>query len=135
MEDANLRKQAEQVSRTLRKEKQQSEQKLTDSKDALTKSGELVETYRELHKFSNEQFDALVENAEKKSDVTKVPHLDEDLLKFIEASVPDEDEKGDSEETKDDAKDSKAAKDSKPVKASKDKKDAKAKKAKKAKKK
>lgn len=84
MDESNSRKRAEEVSRTLRKEKQTAEQDLKDSKVAIEQAGELAEKCRELQKFANEQFDLLAENTEDKSTLTPVPMLDESLLESIE---------------------------------------------------
>lgn len=87
LDEANDRKRAEETSRRLRKERQTAEQKLEDSKNALENAAKLIESYRELNKFANEQYDKLAETAKEKKSLEKVPFMDEELLDAIEAAT------------------------------------------------
>ncbi len=87
MDEANDRKRAEETSRRLRKERQTAEQKLEESNLALKNAGELVEKYRDLQKFANEQFDQLISAADDKNSIDKVPLIDDALLDSIEKAA------------------------------------------------
>lgn len=93
MDESNARKRAEEVSRGLRKDKQRVEQKLTESKAVVKQAAELVESFRELQKLANEQYNQLAENAEDKDALTVVPAIDEELLEAIEKAAEDKDSK------------------------------------------
>jgi len=90
MDEANARKRAEEVSRTLRKDKQREEQKVEQSKAAIERANELAIKHRELDTFANEQYNQLAEKMEDKKSLQQVPFLNKDLLEAIEAAAPKE---------------------------------------------
>lgn len=92
LDEANLRKRAEEVSRTLRKDKQKVEQDLKESSERFEQAGKLVVSQRELHKFANEQYDRLVEVSKDKKALVAVPALDEALLEAFESESKSDDE-------------------------------------------
>ncbi|WP_196140354.1 hypothetical protein [Aliikangiella sp. G2MR2-5] len=87
MDEANLRKKAEENARKQRKEKQDKEQELKDTAALIEEAGKYAAEIRELHKLANEQFDQLAEGAEDKKSLTQVPALNEQLLEALEAKV------------------------------------------------
>ena len=96
MDEANLRKKAEENARKQRKDKQTAEADLKESKALLEEAAKLAGEVRELHKFANEQYDKLAETVEDKKSLDSVPALNEKLLEALEAnSSDDEKEKKD----------------------------------------
>ena len=80
LDEANERKRAENDARSLRKDKQQLEQKNQELKDTLEKSAKLAEQYRELHKLSQELEPQLKDD----TSMPELPELDEELLASLE---------------------------------------------------
>lgn len=93
MDESNARKRAEEVSRGLRKDKQRVEQNLAESKEVVTQAADLVESYRELQKLANEQYNQLAETAEDKDALTAIPAINEELLEAIENAAKEQDSK------------------------------------------
>lgn len=99
MDEANLRKKAEENARKQRKEKQEKEAELKESKALVEEAGKLAEQVRDLHKFANEQYDKLAETVEDKKSLEAVPALNEQLLEAFESSE-EEDKKDDKKKAK-----------------------------------
>jgi chromosome segregation ATPase len=90
MDESNARKQAEEVSSTLRKEKQKLEQSINEMQDG---AAQLATLYRELHTLctaQHEQLEPLVKDA---TSLTAVPTLDDALLEGIEKAGEQEEKK------------------------------------------
>ena len=87
MDESNARKRAEEVSRTLRKDKQKVEQNLAESKAVVEQAADLVSNYRDLQKFANEQYNQLAESVEDKDSLEQVPALNEELIEAIETAI------------------------------------------------
>jgi len=90
MDEANSRKKAEEVSRTLRKDKQKVEQNLAETKATMTQAAELAGDFRDLQKLANEQYNQLADKVEDKSSLEAVPALNEELLEAIENAAKDD---------------------------------------------
>ena len=91
MDEANLRKKAEENARKQRKDKQTAEADLKESKALLEEAAKLATEVRDLHKFANEQYDKLAESVEDKKSLDSVPALNEKLLEALEANSSDDD--------------------------------------------
>jgi colicin import membrane protein len=95
MDESNARKQAEEVSSTLRKEKQKLEQTISEMQAAQDGAVQLATLTRELHTLctsQHEQLEPLVADAK---ELTAVPLLDSALLEGIEkAGAPEEKKPG-----------------------------------------
>jgi colicin import membrane protein len=95
-EEADARRQVEAAFTSLRKEKQEQDQKLL----RLTEnSGKLVKKYRELHETATKLHDSLKPHVDAK-DLPAVPMMDEDLLEAIENPDAKPDEKKDKKKAK-----------------------------------
>ncbi|MEN8132610.1 MAG: hypothetical protein ABFS45_21000 [Pseudomonadota bacterium] len=91
-DEAAARRRAEGDSRSLRKEKQQLEQRLTEVQTTLEDGVNLVARYRDSHKLCktlHEQLSPFVEDA---NNLPDIPELDEQLLERIEKAVGDSEE-------------------------------------------
>jgi len=86
LDETNAKKRAEDEVRALKKEKQKLQKKVEEKDAALEESSKLVEQYRELRAFSEEQYTQLKKLSKKKADLKSLPELDEDLLKGLDKS-------------------------------------------------
>jgi colicin import membrane protein len=100
MDEANLRKKAEDDARKQKKEKQKAEQDFKDLESSLEQSAKLVEQIRELKTFSETQYDQLKDLVDDKKSLEKVPALDEELLEAVESLSSKNDKKSDGDSDK-----------------------------------
>ncbi|MCP4407819.1 MAG: hypothetical protein GY807_08660 [Gammaproteobacteria bacterium] len=92
-DEAEARRRAESDSRSLRKEKQDLEQRLTKVESTLEDGVKVVANYRDSHKLCktlHEQLSPIIEDANVLPDI---PELDEQLLEHIEQAVKNSEEK------------------------------------------
>ena len=85
MDESKARKQAEELNKKVRKEKQTAEQEVKEQKAMLKQAEELVSHYRELQKFANEQYNQLAEHIENKDQLQNIPSIDEKMLELLES--------------------------------------------------
>lgn len=85
---ARAQKQAETATRTIRKEKQNTQQKLNKSQDAAR---ELATQYRDLHKLTTEIQEQLKPLLEDDAELPEVPELNEEFLEELEKAENKED--------------------------------------------
>ncbi len=95
LDETNAKKRAEDEVRALKKEKQQLQKKVKEKDASLEEASKLVEQYRELRTFSEDQYTQLKELNKKKDELKSLPEMDEDLLKSLDQSEPDEEEDSD----------------------------------------
>lgn len=91
-DEAEARRRAESDSRSLRKEKQDLEQRLTKAESTLEDGVKVVAHYRDSHKLCktlHEQLSPIIEDA---NDLPDIPELDEQLLEQIEQAVKNTEE-------------------------------------------
>jgi len=86
LDEANARKRVESDLRTLRKDKQAVDKRLTEAEETLTKGATLVEQFREMHSLCEAQRERLIECLGSDEDVTTPPSVDEELLEAIATS-------------------------------------------------
>lgn len=89
MEESKLRTQAEKSLKKLQKEKSTVDTELEEHKALVEKSGTLVEQFRELHKLCKEQNKKIKSLSDDKSDLVKIPKLDEELLEALAPAKPE----------------------------------------------
>jgi len=82
-DESNARKRAEDATRSIRKEKQTLEQKLSNIESAIKDSAEMVENYRELHETCEKMNELLKDN----DNAPALPVLNESLLEKIEEAA------------------------------------------------
>ncbi len=134
LDETNAKKRAEDELRAIKKEKQQLQKEIDEKKATLEASSTLVEQYRELRAFSQDQYTLLKEllkkvpKKEKTDELKSLPDVDEALLKSLDSS--DKSEDTDAEESGKPKKSKKAAKATKATKTTKTKKAKKSKKSK-----
>lgn len=110
LDETNAKKRAEDELRGIKKEKQQLQKEIDEKKATLEASSTLVEQYRELRAFSEDQYTQLKEllKKEKTDELKSLPDVDEALLKSLDSS--DKSEDTDAEESGNPKKSKKAAK-------------------------
>ncbi len=84
LDETNAKKRAEDEVRALKKEKRELQKKLDDNKLLLESSANLVDQYRELRTFSDEQYTKLKELNVSEGDLKPLPVIDDELLKRLE---------------------------------------------------
>ena len=82
-DEATARKRAEDTMRSVRKEKQNLEQKLANLETALKNSADLASSYKTLHEACNKMKDMLKDA----DDLPEIPMLNEKLLEDIEQAA------------------------------------------------
>lgn len=93
MDESDARKQAEEVSSTLRKDKQKLEQSIKEMQAAQENAAQLATLYRELHTQCGTLHDQLKPLLEDAASLTAVPALDSALLESIEKAGAAEEKK------------------------------------------
>ena len=84
LDEANARKRVETEVRTLKKDKKSLEESLEDNKTRIEKTGKLVDLYRELYSFCQEQREQMLELGDKSAELPELPTFDEHLLESLE---------------------------------------------------
>ena len=91
-DESTARKRAEEDARSLKKEKQELQKKVKAHEESLKQAEELVEMYRELRSFSDEQYTELKGLVEDDVEMKALPEQDKLLLEALEDKTKDEDE-------------------------------------------
>ena len=101
LDETNARKRAEDEARIQKKAKQKLQKNVDELETTLSDSTKLVELYRELRAFCEEQYTQLKDLVEDDA-LTSLPDSNEDLLKSLHSEESKEDEKDDKKDAKKD---------------------------------